>query len=204
MTHRTGAGFTLIEILVAIAVFAIFSVIAYSALGRTLDNADMLTERMNRLEAVQRTVRFLSDDLMQAAPRPVRDELGDGYVPAVSASAASNFILEVTHGGWGNPVGLPRGTLQRSAYRIEDGKLIRYHWNVLDRTFSNEPVATVLLDGVESLTLRYLPPIGDWSDTWPPQGARGGFGMRDRPRAVEFVLTLTDEGEISRLIEVAP
>ena len=164
MTRRAMAGFTLIEILVAIAVFSIFSVIAYSALGRTLDNADMLTERMNRLEALQRTVRFLSDDLMQAAPRPVRSELGDGYMPAVSTSATGNFALELTHGGWGNPVGLPRGTLQRSAYRIEDGKLIRYHWNVLDRTFSNQPVATELLDKVESLTFHYLLSTGEWSD----------------------------------------
>lgn len=204
MSHRTLPGFTLIEVLVAMAIFGLLSVLAYTTLGRTLDNAEFLTERMERLEAVQRSVRFLSDDLMQAAPRPVRGELGDSYAPAISTSLTGNFALELTHGGWGNPVGLPRGTLQRSAYRIEDGRLVRYRWNVLDRTFSNEPVATVLLDGVDSLAFHFLQANGEWSDTWPPQGAPAGLGMRARPRAVEFVLTLADEGEISRLIEVAP
>jgi general secretion pathway protein J len=204
MTRRAQVGFTLIEILVAIAIFGLLAAFAYATLGRTLDNASMLTERMDRLEALQRTVRFLGDDLLQAAPRPVRSELGDNYVPAISTSLTGNFALEVTHGGWANPVGLPRGTLQRSAYRVEDGKLMRYHWNVLDRTFSNPPVETVLLDDVESVAFHFLGADGAWSDTWPPQGAPAGLGLRARPRAVEFVLTLTDEGEISRLIEVAP
>jgi general secretion pathway protein J len=204
MMRRVQAGFTLIEILVAAAVFGMFAIIAYGTLGQTLDNANMLTERMDRLEAVQRAVRFLGDDLMQSAPRPVRSELGDNYVPAVSTSLTGDFALELTHGGWRNPAGLPRGTLQRSAYRVEDGKLVRYHWNVLDRTVSNQPVVTVLLDDVDSLAVRFLETDGKWTDTWPPQGAPGSFGLRMRPRAVEFVLSLTDEGEISRLIEVAP
>ncbi|MGA8206027.1 MAG: type II secretion system minor pseudopilin GspJ [Woeseiaceae bacterium] len=204
MTRRQCAGFTLIEILVAVAVFGLLATFAYATLGQTLDNATMLTDRMDRLEAVQRTVRFLGDDLLQAAPRPVRGDLGDNYVPAISTSLTGDFALELTHGGWSNPAGLPRGTLQRSAYRIEDGKLIRYHWNVLDRTFSNQPVATVLLDDVESLAFHFLQADGKWSDTWPPEGAPAALGLRARPRAVQFVLTLTDEGEISRLIEVAP
>ena len=171
MSSCRTRGFTLIEVLVALAVFGVLSVVAYMALGQTLTNADLLGERMARLEAIQRTIRYLDSDLMQAAPRPVRGLLGDGYEPAIRSSFASEYALEVTHGGWTNPAGLPRGTLQRSAYRIEDDQLIRYHWRVLDRTINNEPIDTVLLDGVES---------------------------------IEFVLTLFNEGEIRRLVEVAP
>jgi len=39
---------------------------------------------------------------------------------------------------------------------------------------------------------------------WPPLGAQGASNVRSRPRAVEIVLTLADEGEIRRLVEVAP
>jgi general secretion pathway protein J len=201
MSGRRHRGFTLIEVLVALAIFGVMSILAYMALGQTLSNADMLTERMDRLQAVQRTVRYLSSDLMQAAPRPVRLELGDSMGPAVHTDLGSQFALEITHGGWGNPAGLPRSTLQRSAYRIEDNELVRYHWTVLDRTFANEPIATVLLDEVESLIFRYLQVNDEWTETWPPRGAPG---LRVRPRAVEFVLTLADEGEIRRVLEVAP
>ncbi len=197
-------GFTLIEVLVALAVFGVVSILAYAALGQTLSNADLLTERMERLQAVQRAVRFLDSDLMQAVPRPVRDVLGDGYEPAIRSSLASEYALEVTHGGWPNPAGLPRGTLQRSAYRLEDGELIRYHWRVLDRTINNEPIATVLLEDVDSIVFRYLQADGDPVDQWPPIGTQGPGGMRLRPRAVEIVLTLADEGEIRRLVEISP
>jgi len=204
MSRRGLSGFTLIEVLVALAVFGVMSMLAYSALGSTLSNADYLTDRMERLQSVQRTVRFLSSDLLQLSPRPIRSELGDTYIPALRSALGSEFALELTHGGWGNPVGLPRGTLQRVAYRIEDDELLRYHWGVLDRTYANEPVVTVLLDDVESLYFRFYSPTGEPSEVWPPQSLQGGAGMRTRPRAVEIVLTLPDQGEITRLLEIAP
>jgi len=204
MRRQSSGGFTLVEVLVALAVFGVLSAMAYMALGQTLSNADLLTERMERLQAIQRTMRYLDSDLAQTVPRPVRDILGEGFEPAIRTSLASEFALEVTHGGWSNPAGLPRGTLQRSAYRIEDGELIRYHWRVLDRTVNNEPIQTVLLDGVESIVFRYMTVDGEPSEQWPPVNVSGPGGFRLRPRAVEIVLTLADEGEIRRLVEVAP
>ena len=103
-------GFTLIEVLVALAVFGVMSMLAYSVLGSTLANADYLSNRMDRLQSIQRAVRLLSTDLFQAVPRPVRTELGDSYSPALQTSLSSEFVLELTRGGWGNPAGLPRGT----------------------------------------------------------------------------------------------
>ena len=204
MTGITRKGFTLIEVLVALAVFGVMSMLAYAALGSTLSNADYLSNRMDRLQSIQRAVRYLSTDLFQVAPRPVRSELGNGFDPALHTSLGSEFALELTHGGWGNPAGLPRGTLQRVAYRLEDGELVRYHWTVLDRTYANEPIATVLLDDVETLFFRYQTASGEISEVWPPQAQTGPAEIRSRPRAVEIVLALADQGEIRRLLELAP
>jgi len=204
LRYRGENGFTLIEVLVALAVFGVLSVLAYMSLAQTLSNSDMLTERMDRLQAVQRTMSYLSNELLQTAPRPVRAELGDEPLPALQSSLASDFALQVTHGGWPNSAGVPRSTLQRSAYRIEDGELIRYHWNVLDRTVNNVPIGTVMLEEVESLTFRFLQANGEWTDQWPPLVAQGSPPLRARPRAVEILLVLPDEGEINRFVEVAP
>ncbi|MDX1404042.1 MAG: type II secretion system minor pseudopilin GspJ [Woeseiaceae bacterium] len=195
-------AFTLIEVLVSMAVFAVLSALAYGALSETLDSVEFLNSRMDRLQAVQRTVRLLSEDLQQLSPRPIRDELGEGFGPALDTDFQSGYALELTHGGWSNPVVLPRSTQQRSAYRIEDDELIRYHWNVLDRTLANEPLSVTLLDGVESIQFRFMLANGEWLEQWPPQ--TGALGARQRPRAVEFLLTLEGEGEIRRLLEVAP
>ena len=196
-------GFTLIEVLVALAVFGVLSALAYMALAQTLDNSDMLNERMDRLQAIQRTVSYLSTDLLQAAPRPVRDELGQSQ-PALRSSFAADFALELTHGGWPNAAGVPRSTQQRSAYRIEDDELVRYHWNVLDRTPNNLPVATILLTEIDSLTFRFMLDSGDWSDQWPPLAAGAASNSKLLPRAVEITLALPDEGELKRIVEVSP
>ncbi len=204
MNWRRTTGFTLIEVLVAVAIFGVLTTLSVMTISQTLSSVEFLSDRMDRLQAVQRTMRYLGGDLMQAVPRPVRDELGDGFLPAMRTDPGSIFALELTHGGWSNPAGLPRGTLQRSAYRLEEGELIRYHWTVLDRTFANEPIETVLLDDVESLLFRYLQANGEWIEQWPPVTVQGAASYRLRPRAVEIVLTLQDEGEIRRVLEVAP
>jgi general secretion pathway protein J len=57
----TGAsrtrGFTLIEVLVALAIFGVMSALAYMTLGQTLNNSDMLNERMDRLQAIHMSRR---------------------------------------------------------------------------------------------------------------------------------------------------
>ncbi len=201
---RRRSGFTLIEVLVALAVFGVLSVLAYMSLAQTLANSDMLTTRMDRLQSIQRTMSFLSSELLQTAPRPVRVELGQAPIPALQSSFASDFALQITHGGWPNVAGTPRSTLQRTAYRIEDGELVRYHWNVLDRTVNSVPIGTIMLEEVDSLTFRFLQNDGEWTDQWPPLVAQGAPPLRVLPRAVEILLVLPDEGEVSRVIEVSP
>ncbi len=204
--RKLSAGFTLIEVLVAMAIFGVMSILAYQALGQTFFNADELGQRMDRLQAIQRTMRLLGRDLMQTAPRPVRDPYDGPSLPAIRTSATSLFALELTHGGWPNPAGLPRSTLQRVAWRIEDGELVRLHWGVLDTTLNTDPVGTILLDGVESIEFRYLGPTGQWTNQWPPldPNNQGPATLRLRPRVVEVILVLSDEGEIRRFFEVAP
>ncbi len=185
------------------AVFGVLTILAYMALGQTLSNADMLTERMDRLQSIQRTMRYLTTDLSAAAPRPVRNQLGDGYSPSIMISPSNDFALAVTHGGWSNPAGLPRSTQQRSVYLLDEGRLLRVYYNVLDATYSNDAISTEILTGVQSLEFRLLQDTGETINQWPPTGAVGNSALRMRPRAVEIILTLEDEGEIRRIVEVA-
>ena len=201
---RAHKAFTLIEVLVALAIFGILAALAYGALSQTLLSAEMLNGRMDRLQAIQRTMRHLSRDFMQLSPRPVRLELGDSMGPALQSDLRSEYAVELTHGGWSNPVALPRGTLQRVAYRLEEDELVRYYWTVLDRTLSNEPIAVTILDGVDNILFRYLLASGDTTEQWPPPTTPGPLGWRQRPRAVEIIVTLQDEGEIRRIVEIAP
>lgn len=203
MKRASSRGFTLIEVMVAMAIFGVMTVLAYMSLGQTLANAALLTARMDRLQAIQRTMRFIGNDLLTAAPRPVRSELGDSYLPAVQVTASNDYLLAITHGGWPNPAGLPRSTMQRSVYLLQEDKLLRVYNTVLDATYSNNAITTEILDGVVSLEFRLLQDNLETINQWPPLGAQGAYALQVRPRAVEIILTLEDEGEIRRIIEVA-
>jgi general secretion pathway protein J len=198
-------GFTLIEVLVAMAIFGVMSVLAYGALGQSLNNAEMLNERMDRTRAIQQTMRLLGQDLRQVAPRPVRDTFGEGWRPAIVTSLGSDFAIELSRSGWPNPAGLPRATQQRVAYRIQDDELVRVHWLALDPTISDDPVATVLLEDIDSIVFNFVDTSGEVSEVWPPTGnGQTAPNLLLRPRAVEVVLTLPDEGELRRWFEVSP
>ena len=203
MSSSRAQGFTLIEVLVAMAIFGVMTVLAYMSLGQTLANADLLTARMDRLQAVQRTMRFIGNDLLTAAPRPVRSELGDTYLPAMHVSAGNEYALAITHGGWPNPAGLPRSTMQRTVYLLQEDKLLRVYNTVLDSTYTNNAIATEILDGVLGLEFRMIQDNLETITQWPPPGMQGLSALQVRPRAVEVILTLEDEGEIRRIIEVA-
>ena len=202
MTPRSR-GFSLIEVLVAVAIFGMLTAIAYATLGSVLNNTEMLNARMDRLQAIQRTMRYIGNDLSTAVPRPVRDQLGDCCEPAVSVSAFNDYLLAVTHGGWPNPAGRPRSTLQRSVYQLDEGTLLRIYFPVLDATYDSEPVVTEILDGVLELRFNLLLPDGETVDQWPPDNLSAPASWLFRPSAVEIVLTLEDEGEIRRIVEVA-
>ena len=106
MMRVRQAGFTLIEVLIALAVFGVLATMAQMMLAQTLNNSEMLTERMDRLQSIQRTVGYLSTDFLQAAPRPVRADLGQ-FEPALRSSFGSDFALELTRGGWPNSLNDP-------------------------------------------------------------------------------------------------
>ena len=161
---------------------------------------------MERWREVQLAFRLIVQDLAQLHPRPVREEFGEGHLPALLSTVNSQFALEFSRGGWPNPSGLPRGTVARIAYDWEDDKLVRYHWPVLDRTPDVVPVRTELLDGVISVETRFMDGNGNWQTEWPQLDnvTEGGpLQNVNRPRTVEFLVELEDLGRLWRIVETS-
>ena len=200
--HTTAVrqrGFTLLELLVALAIFALVSVMAYGGLASVLDQQFATDDIAAQLARLQKTYLLLQRDFEQVVPRPVRDEYGDTLAPLLGDSQ-----LQFTRGGWSNPAGHPRSSLRRVAYRLEDQELTRYAWSVLDRAQNSEPLEQPLLDGVTEISSRYLVENDEWQDSWPPAtvAAIGDTETFSLPLAVEIQLEHERFGVVTWLFQM--
>jgi general secretion pathway protein J len=204
-TRRSGRGFTLIEVLVSVFLLSVLSAFAYETLNYARRARETTAAAFERMRAIELAVHTLVTDFQQLEPRPVRDLLGESALPAILADPRTTNLVTLTRGGWPNPAGLPRGTLQRVNYRLDNGTLIREYQTVLDATLSNAPVKREILQDVVKLSIRYMDSSRVWQEQWPPL-ATGPQGptvpLRMRPMAVEIVIELKDVGRLTRLIEV--
>lgn len=203
MIGQRVRGFTLVELLVAIFIFAIVSAIAMGGYNELVKQSDIASAGAARTRNVQAAVQRLVLDFTSLEPRPVREPLGDSVQPALRAGTGTEQIAELTHSGWSNPAGVPRSTLQRVSYRLEDDKLMREYWVVLDRTLTGEPQRAELINRVERISLRFMDGNRSWHEQWPPLGYSAPDAPQLRPIAVEITLELEDWGEIKRMVEVA-
>ncbi len=195
---RFASGFTLLELLVAMAVFAIMSVMAYSGLSSVLTAREQTDEAAERLGEIQIAMNIIQRDLEQAVNRDVRSEFGD-RLRAFRVIEDGEPRLEFTRTGYRNPVLLPRSNMQRVGYGVEEKTLQRWQWTVLDRAQDTVPGKFILLENVDTLEFRFLDAKGGWHTVWPPGGG-GPDILTPMPRAVEVNITLEDWGKITRLL----
>lgn len=193
-------GFSLLEVLVAVAIFAVLSVVAYGALDATIRARAQSNEAAARLAALQAAVLALERDLREAAPRPVRGAVGE-RLPALEGGPAG---FEVTHAAFASLSSEPSARLARSGWALADGALTRARWPVLDRAPATRAALRPMLQGVATLRLRYLDAGGGWRESWPPRDGPDALPER-LPRAVEFTLAGDDFGSVVRRVAlVAP
>ena len=197
-------GFSLLELLVALAVFAALAAAAYGGLAQIARTRGALAEQQDRFAAVVRAVSTFERDLRQAVSRPVR---GNGRGDEVPALIGATDRIELTRLGFANPRAEPRSNLERVVYAVDARRFLRGRYAVLDRAPDSAPSTTALCDNVEALRVRYLGGDGVWRDAWPPAEVPGGAPAGTQPaealpRAVEFRLDFADVGEVRRLVEL--
>lgn len=141
MSHRIKysqiGGFTLIELVVAIGIFAVLSVIVSISLRGIIDAKDSQDESAARFAQLQLTHAFLSRDFSQVINRVNESSSVASSFMGTKDRHASGMLVEFTRAGLINPQLIePRSSLARVAYRVEGNTLMRLHWPTLDNSSS--------------------------------------------------------------------
>ena len=198
-------GLTLIELLVAVAIFSLLAALSYGGLVKVLDARRAVDVESQRLATLQRAFLRIGRDLEQAAPRTIRDAYGDQQ-PALHNRVDSydgvQTIIELSVAGRRTLPGETRSNLQRISYVLRDGVLLRLSWPVLDRAQDTAAHESTLLEGVKELKLRYLTQEGAWISEWPREAAPLTTGPV-LPRAIELTMQLEHWGSLRRIYRVA-
>ncbi len=183
---RTEAGFTLVEMLVALLLFAILSAIATALTVGSTRGFAAADGALGRIASIETARAVLAADLGQALPRPSRT--GDGKL--LRAFTLTPYGFAMVRGGL--PGALPNA--EKIAWGFADGRLLRQIFPAIDG--APPGLATVMLNDVRGASFRVAGDSG-WQTVWAP-------GRPEQlPRAVEITLWMTD-GTATRLaFEVA-
>lgn len=192
-------GFTLLELLVAVAVFAVLAGIAYPGFSQMLTHQAAIDEVREELARLQLAVGTLEQDISAAAPRAVRDEFGDPI--AAVRGGIQAVLLELSRrlaplpGIDGSETG--DSGLARIDYRLEDGALIRRRWHVLDRVQASTFDERILLRDVRAVELAFFAGK-QWHTFWPLQDSALQLGLL--PAAIRVDITFTDARTLRRVL----
>jgi general secretion pathway protein J len=193
---RPPSGFTLLELVVALAIFALISIFAYRALDLVLDTRAKVTAEGKKWRNIALLFARLEQDLGRLVNRPVRDS-HDLLSPALLGEPVpvgeDDAQLMFTRMGLEGQSGVLNDA-QRLGYRLRDGNVEMLVWPVLDQAPRTRPEVDTVLSGVKAMEIRYLGADGTWLPRWPKPGAPG-----ELPRALEITLELTTGERMTRL-----
>jgi len=192
-------GFTLMELLIAVAIFALIGVAGYRMLNSVVSAFQKTSVHADEFSQLQQTVALIDQDLKHIVARKIKDELG-GDLPAVAAAYRGGLPFEFTRNGrWRFP-DETQSELIRIGYQVEDGNLQRLIWPVLDRAQDTRPQVQTLLKNVSGLQIRLLGAEDGWSDSWPMENNQGQTDMLQLPKAIDLRFQTRNYGQIQRLV----
>ncbi len=217
-------GFTLVEVMVAISIFAVVAAGVYRVLSTMVETQNKVVDHSEGLRDLQRALWLISMDMNQMVMRDVRKP-NDNRSPALIADD-DDYLVQFTRQGLRNPLLLARSDLERVAYSIgpdpdkysvdkdsdknSDNKrknkksknLLRHTWGATDRRDNAKETVQVLFRNVDEVRLEFLDTKGNWKDDWPEKKMDDKAHTRLLPAAIKLIIKTDKYGDLERVFQV--
>jgi general secretion pathway protein J len=191
---KKNTGFTLVEVLIALFIFAIIASLMLTGLHAVLRSKKALDTHYAQLAELQLALTLMQRDFTQIVPRPITNSSGVLEPPLLGTVAVVNF----TRAGVSNPLAVEnRSTLQRITYQIQNGQLIRISAGQLDQLPNTGKSQRILLQHISQAQFAYLDQNNQPREQWPLI-----VNDMNLPRAIQVILTIPQLGSISRLFVI--
>jgi general secretion pathway protein J len=189
-------GFTLLEIIIAIAIFSLLGLACNNLLQTVLQSSVRSKELTESLQKVSQSMSLMEGDFSQWVARPMRTSASDMdqeqasfYIHRVNSSYSDSQYIEFFHQGFLNPQSFfPRGEVQRVAYRLRDNKLQRLSFPYPEPAPDQEPLVTEIFEQVTKIEYFFYK-----KKQWKPH-----VSAKSMPQAIMFRITFEDEVSIER------
>ncbi|MFT4058399.1 MAG: GspJ family T2SS minor pseudopilin variant LspJ [Legionella sp.] len=192
-------GFTLIEILIALTVFAILATITSSTLYHAFNTRTRVNEQSKRIANLQLAISLLQQDLSQTLERAIR--ANDMRLFPIFLGQAD--YMEFTRDGDVNPGSNEKhSTLKRVAYVCTNNSLIRRTWDTLDPVERKNNANKVLLSNLSNCHFGYLNNSLQVFPDWRADAVNQNQNKESLPKAVQVNFTVQDQGEMNLLFPI--
>ena len=193
-------GFTLVEILVAIAIFSLIASASTAVLTNVIAASEQSSQSIERLQSLQRAMMVIERDLLQAVNRAPRiggvDNNTTVFFGGAGEMQSTHDGVSFVRNGWQNPMWLlPRSNMQGVAYRLNsDNVLERLHTLFVDNDLGVDPLVRPLLTGVTDLNIEFMVAINSRNEISWDESYEGN----KVPKGIAIEITTKDFGVIRR------
>jgi general secretion pathway protein J len=190
------SGFTLIELLIALTILSVLSYLSYRGISALLLAEKRLEEGAKRMQMIDRFFSEFENDILFAVPRPVRISSTEIEPALRAAPVGTQGDYRINLSRFASAPDVPP---QRVGYIFSMPTISMAATATMDYALAADEQSAMLVDGLQSASVRFLDADGRWSDNWPPV-ATASMLPNTLPKAVEIILVLNDIGTVTRLI----
>lgn len=213
--NKIYLGFTLIEVMIALFIFSVLSILTMRGLQTTFAAKQKSREALDQLAELEVAYTVLQRDIEQIINRnaqqptgglklslivPIDNKSSSGQKASLKTDFGYNRLEFTRTGVSGNLINKKLSDLRRVAYFQDESTIVRHSWRQLDATKDTVVDKRRLLTNVENFNIYFVDEFGRKTDNWEVQPSKSSNEsmqpMLELPKGIIIDFSVKNYGNI--------